>query len=54
MTTTVRVKPVDDGIEHGCDDCLCGPTTLPLKLEDGSVGWVVVHHSVDGREAAEA
>lgn len=26
------------------DDCWCGPTSEPVKREDGSVGWVVVHN----------
>lgn len=44
-----------DLIEHDTegDDCVCGPTAEPVKREDGSVGWVIVHHSLDGREASE-
>lgn len=53
--TTVHVYPVDDHIEHDCsgDDCPCGPTTEPAERPDGSYGWLVVHHSLDGREQAE-
>lgn len=25
------------------DDCWCGPQSLPVKRDDGSVGWVIVH-----------
>ncbi|MGW5879578.1 hypothetical protein ACWFMI_23805 [Nocardiopsis terrae] len=54
--TTVHVVPVDDLIEHDSDggDCPCGPNTEPVKrCSDGAVGWVVVHHSLDGREQSE-
>lgn len=45
-----HVTPTDDLIHHPLDeDCPCGPTP---KLVSG-VGWVLVHHSLDGREAAE-
>jgi hypothetical protein len=41
-----------DLIEHEVsEDCVCGPTPQPVKRDDGSVGWVIVHHSLDGREA---
>lgn len=50
----VHVVPVDDVIAHDySDECVCGPAAEPVKRDDGSVGWVVVHHSLDGREAAE-
>lgn len=53
--TTVHVSPSGDLIEHDTsgDDCACGPTTIPVESRDGSVGWVVSHHSLDGREAKE-
>ncbi len=49
------VVPVDDLIAHDAfsDDCTCGPTSEPVKRDDGSMGWVLVHHSLDGREADE-
>jgi hypothetical protein len=52
---TQHVYPIDDFVEHDTDggDCLCGPTTEPVFREDGSNGWLVVHHSLDGREARE-
>lgn len=53
--STVHVYPEADLIDHDTDggDCLCGPRTEPVAREDGSFGWVVVHHSLDGREARE-
>jgi hypothetical protein len=52
---TVHVYPDNDLIEHDTDggDCLCGPKSEGVKNEDGSYGWVIVHHSLDGREAHE-
>jgi len=44
----------DDAFFHELDeDCPCGPAVEPVKRDDGSVGWVVVHHSLDGREKCE-
>lgn len=50
-----HVYPIRDHIEHITegDECPCGPTPEPVKREDGSVAWIVVHHSLDGREATE-
>lgn len=49
-----HVIPVADLIAHAEDDtCPCGPRWEPVKRDDGSVGWVVVHHSLDGRERQE-
>lgn len=49
-----HVVPVGDLVEHVSDaSCVCGPTTEPVKREDGSIGWVVTHHSLDGREFSE-
>ncbi len=52
---TVHVYPNTDLIEHNTDsdECLCGPTTEAVPAEDGSFGWVVKHHSMDGREFTE-
>ncbi len=53
---TAIVHPLGDLIEHdvdGEDRCVCGPTVEPAKRPDGSVGWVYVHHSLDGRERSE-
>ncbi len=49
----VHVVPVNDAVDHLSEGCTCGPTDDPVKRDDGSVGWVVIHHSLDGREAAE-
>lgn len=53
---TYHVEPINDLIEHVTDggDCPCGPATEPVPRDDGSMGWLVVHHSLDGRELHEA
>ena len=44
----------DDIIEHEVtEDCACGPTVEPVKDDDGATGWLIVHHSLDGRERFE-
>lgn len=49
----VHVIPISDLIGHtDTDDCPCGPTSEPVKRGDGSVGWLHVHHSLDGREGS--
>ena len=49
-----HVMPVGDVVEHESgEDCFCGPTAEPAERDDGSFGWVHVHHSVDGREFDE-
>ena len=50
MTDWLHVVPVNDLILHDIDsdDCVCGPS---VEFCDG--GAVVVHHSLDGREAKE-
>lgn len=52
---TMHVYPVGDGIEHETtgDGCVCIPRAEPVPREDGSVAWLYVHHSLDGREAQE-
>jgi hypothetical protein len=47
---TAHIVPVNDLVDHTDDDCACGPSTQPVERTDGSVGWLVVHHSLDGRE----
>lgn len=50
-----HVLPVGDFLHHDLDaECACGPTTQPVPRHDGTVGWVYVHHSLDGRERDEA
>lgn len=53
--TTVHTYPVGDLIEHDTDggDCPCGPSVEAVFDEDGANGWLVVHHSLDGREKYE-
>jgi hypothetical protein len=55
VSDTIHTIPVNDLIEHTTDgrDCPCGPTTEPVEREDGSMGWIVLHHSLDGREHDE-
>jgi hypothetical protein len=52
---TVHVYPLGDLVEHTTDGspCPCGPRDEPVERDDGSVGWVAVHHSLDGRELYE-
>lgn len=55
MSEAVHVIPRDDTVAHtDRDDCVCGPTPDPVKRDDGTVGWVIVHHSLDNREARDA
>lgn len=50
----VHVLPVGDLIEHEAagDGCPCGPTPEMVRGDDGD-GWLIVHHSLDGRERDE-
>lgn len=52
---SVHVLPVGDLIEHidVGTDCPCGPTTEAVFRDDGTNGWLITHHSLDGREANE-
>ncbi len=49
----VHTVPINDIMEHLLDDCPCGPTVEVLKRIDGSVGYHITHHSLDGREVEE-
>jgi hypothetical protein len=51
----VHVYPVNDLVEHDTsgEHCMCGPETQPVERDDGSIGYVVIHHSLDGREQHE-
>lgn len=56
LTDTIHVIPVNDLIEHdtsGEQPCVCGPDTEAVMRDDGSNGWLVTHHSLDGREQHE-
>lgn len=48
--------PLGDLIDHDTDsdECLCGPRVEAVERDDGSMGWLLVHHALDGREATEA
>lgn len=56
MSDTWHVYPVRDLLPHDTetDGCWCGPTTEPVMRSDGSNGWLVTHHSLDGRELQDA
>lgn len=46
---TIHVVPIEDLIEHEeSEGCVCGP-----EVESVDSGWLVVHHSLDGRELQE-
>lgn len=52
---STHVVPVNDLVEHDLtDSCLCGPASRSVLRDDGSMGWVTVHASLDGREQKEA
>ena len=49
----VHVVPMHDDVMHLPEDCICGATIEAVFREDGSNGWLVTHHSIDGREKHE-
>lgn len=50
-----HVRPVNDLVQHDLtDSCVCGTTTVPVERDDGTIGWYVLHHALDGREQREA
>ena len=53
--STAHVVPTGDLVAHdtNTDECVCGPTPDPVFRGDGSCGWLLIHHSLDGREQAE-
>lgn len=57
MTSTLHLVPQHDLVSHDTStsepDCVCRPDLRPAAREDGSVGWLLVHHSLDGREQVE-
>lgn len=54
MVGDIHVTPTDDFVGHEVTDgCVCGPEARPIVRDDGSVGWMLVHHSLDGRELRE-
>jgi hypothetical protein len=57
MPGTLHIAPRDDLIVHDTStteaDCICGPRTVPVEQKHGGTGWLIVHHSLDGREREE-
>jgi len=55
--TTIHTVPRNDIVEHDTStnepDCVCGPTVNAVPQPDGSMGWQIIHHSLDGREHTE-
>lgn len=49
----LHVMPVNDLIEHDFDECVCIPRCEPVQRADGSMGYLYVHHSLDGRQEQE-
>lgn len=51
-TAPLHVYPVNDLVGHELegDECVCGPHSEPVKRDDGSIGWMVVHEALDGRD----
>jgi hypothetical protein len=47
-----HIVPVDDGMLHEPEACLCGPETH-LEQSDTGDRWFVLHASLDGRERHE-
>lgn len=52
---TLHVYPIGDLVAHNTSggDCVCGTITEPAPRTDGSMGWLHIHHSLDGRERRE-
>ncbi|MFD4830147.1 hypothetical protein ACFWPV_09870 [Streptomyces uncialis] len=47
----LHVTPAGDRIAHDTrGECVCGPTQTPVPTDDGTVRFLAVHHSPDGRE----
>lgn len=48
MTKVLHVYPLDDAIEHvlHADECVCGPTLVPVSSDDGTVAWMYTHHAL--------
>lgn len=57
VTHTLHVAPTTDLVDHDTSttepDCVCGPEVRPATRDDGSTGWLLVHHSLDGGEQGE-
>lgn len=54
VTDEIHILPVNDLVDHDSDaECVCGPTAEPVERDDGTIGWLHIHHSLDGRELTE-
>jgi hypothetical protein len=54
VVRVLHVVPLGDAAEHEADDdCVCGPTLKPIAGSDGSLVWIMIHYSLDGRETTE-
>lgn len=57
MTNTLHVTPLHDQVGHDPNsaepDCVCGPEVRPAAQEGGSVDWLLVYYSLDGREQGQ-
>jgi len=50
-TNEIHTMPISDLIDHEASEtCWCGPTCFPVQHDDGTIGWLYQHHSLDGRE----
>lgn len=54
--TNLHAIPEGDVIDHDAQgDCVCGPTTSPMKNGDGSIWWLHTHYALRLRgQGAEA
>lgn len=52
QTSTKRWLVIQAG-DWSDESCACSPRTEHVPSENGPDGWVVVHHSLDGREHQE-
>lgn len=52
--TPYHVYPNRDLIDHDTEseDCICGPRIEHVNTR-GRDGWIITHHSLDGREKHE-
>lgn len=51
-----HVHPLNDLVEHTFNDqgeCACGPRIEAITQKTGSIGWMISHNSLDGRERYE-
>lgn len=53
LLSTLHVRPINDLIEHKDGECPCGPDIEAVFRNDGSNGWLYIHHSLDGKERNE-